>query len=91
VVMFFVSVLYARRLIGVQVRTQIANLREVAVACCVLAACELVLRHVLAPYGLPSWLEFAAVLGLGGAVYGATLMAFGMRPAELAGLKPSPP
>ncbi len=78
-VMFAVYLANARRLAGVGIRTQLANIWKVFVAVAVMAAAVLALRRGIAPYGPAVLVELGLSIAAGCAAYGATLLALGVR------------
>ena len=86
-VMFIAVVLTARKLALVGVFQQLRNLWQVFAACALLTSAVLLVRHALAPLGLPSWLELGLIGLSAGVVYIGTLLATGMRFDELARFK----
>jgi O-antigen/teichoic acid export membrane protein len=86
-VMFVATVFTARQLALVGVIEQLRNLWQVFVACALLTCAVLLVRHALAPLGLPSWLELGLSGISGGSVYLACLLASGVRFGELRSLR----
>ncbi|MDA9508700.1 hypothetical protein XI09_29465 [Bradyrhizobium sp. CCBAU 11386] len=78
-ILFGLSLLAARQLVGTSAASELAKLWQVAAACAVMTILVIVLRHKLIGTGIPSLLELGAVSLFGGAVYVASLYGFGIR------------
>lgn len=78
-IMFVLSLLAARYLVGIKAASEVANLWKVAAACCVMAILVLVLRHELAGKDLNMVVELLLTAAFGAAVYIGALFALGVR------------
>ena len=81
VMMFFVVLLTARKILGVSPLSQLASIGRVALASGAMAVFVLVLRHQLAGWRLPNAVELGVTAVLGAAAYGGALLALGVRPS----------
>jgi O-antigen/teichoic acid export membrane protein len=79
IVAFGLCMLYARRLLGISIQSQLKNLWKLAAACVLMALFVAGLSLYLAQSGLPPIIELAATAGSGAAVYVAVLYALGVR------------
>jgi O-antigen/teichoic acid export membrane protein len=78
-IMFVLSLLTARHLIGVRVASVMGNLWKVGAACAAMALSVLMLRYGLAGRGLNTFIELGVTAGFGVAVYVGALSALGVR------------
>jgi O-antigen/teichoic acid export membrane protein len=79
VIMFFAALLTARKLAGINMAFEVANLWRVAVSCIVMALLVLFLHHQLDGRNLNVLLELSLIAAFGGMVYAGTLFALGVR------------
>jgi PST family polysaccharide transporter len=77
--MFILSLLAARYLIGTRVASEVRNLWQVGAACAAMASLVLILRHELAGNHLNDIIELALTAAFGAVVYVGTLFALGVR------------
>lgn len=77
--MFILSLLAARYLIGTRVASEVRNLWQVGAACAAMAFLVLTLRHALAGNHLNDIIELALTAAFGAVVYVGTLFALGVR------------
>jgi O-antigen/teichoic acid export membrane protein len=78
-ILFVLSLVAARHLIGTNAASEAANLWRVAAACAVMTILALWLRHGLGAMHLAAPLELAMISIFGSAVYIGSLLALGMR------------
>lgn len=78
-IVFILSLLAARRLVGTKAASELANLWQVAAGCTVMTILVIGLRHTLAEAHIPSLLEMGAVSLLGAGAYFASLYTLGVR------------
>jgi O-antigen/teichoic acid export membrane protein len=79
VITFFAALLTARKLAGINMAFEVANLWRVAVSCIVMALLVLFLHHQLDGRNLNVLLELSLIAAFGGMVYAGTLFALGVR------------
>jgi PST family polysaccharide transporter len=78
-IMFFAALFTARKLAGIDVAFEVANLWRVAVASALMALLVLLLRHQLDGTNLNALVELGFTAAVGGIVYAGTLFALGVR------------
>src|SRR5207245_845848 len=78
-ILFVLSLVAARHLIGTNAAWEAANLWRVAAACAIMTILALWLRHGLVAMHLAAPLELAMISIFGSAVYVGSLLALGMR------------
>ena len=78
-VLFALSLLAVRRLIGASLSSQLVNLWKVAIAGAAMSAAVLGLRRGIEPRGWTPVVTLAACAATGAAVYAASLLALGLR------------
>jgi PST family polysaccharide transporter len=78
-IMFVVSMFFARWMIGAKLSSQIVNLWKVAVASAIMVLLVLVLRHELDGRGISSTVQLLLIAVSGAAAYIGTLSALGFR------------
>jgi PST family polysaccharide transporter len=79
VIMFFAALLTARKIAGINMAFEMANLWRVAASCAVMALLVLFLRNQLVGSGLNMLIELGLTASVGGIAYVATLFALGVR------------
>jgi O-antigen/teichoic acid export membrane protein len=79
VIMFILSLLSARYLIGIRVASELGNLWKVGVACAAMAFLVLILRHELAGRDLNAFIELSLTAAFGAGVYIGALFVLGVR------------
>jgi PST family polysaccharide transporter len=84
-IMFIVTVLTVRGLIGISVGSQLRSLREVAVGCAVMAFTVSTLRSYFDDLGPHPYWELVVMSGIGALVYGAVLHVLGVRIIQFSG------
>jgi len=78
-IMFILSLLAARYLIGIKVASEVGNLWKVGAACAAMALLVVILRYELAGRGLNAFLELGFTVAFGAAVYIGALFLLGAR------------
>jgi O-antigen/teichoic acid export membrane protein len=78
-IMFFAALFTARKLAGINMVFEVANLWRVAVASALMALLVLLLRHQLDGTNLNALVELGFTAAVGGIVYAGTLFALGVR------------
>jgi O-antigen/teichoic acid export membrane protein len=78
-VMFILSLISARYLIGIKVTSELANLWEVGAACAAMALFTIAFRHQLDGLHLPAFAELGMTAAFGALVYAGALFGFGVR------------
>ena len=79
IIMFFVALATARKLIGISMAVEVGNLWKVGVSCSVMALLVLLLRHELAGRDLNAIIELGFTAAFGAAVYIGALFVLGVR------------
>jgi O-antigen/teichoic acid export membrane protein len=79
VIMFFAALLTARKLAGINMAIEVANLWKVAVSCAVMALLVLFLRHQLVGRNLNELIELGVTAAFGAMVYIGALFVLGVR------------
>jgi O-antigen/teichoic acid export membrane protein len=79
IIMFVAAVFLARNLVGVSIRSQINNLREVVVAAIAMMTAVVLLRYYSGGITTNPYLELAFASGVGALVYGSVLHVLGIR------------
>jgi PST family polysaccharide transporter len=78
-IMFVLSLLTARHLIGVRIASVLGNLWKVGAACAAMALSVLLLRYGLAGRDLNTFIELGVIAGFGVVAYVGALSALGVR------------
>ena len=78
-IMFALSLMAARYLVGTRVAAEALNLWKVAAACASMALFVLTTRHYLTDRNLNVYIELGLTAALGAGVYVGTLLALGVR------------
>ena len=81
-IMFVVTMISARSLLGATLPSQIGNLWQVATACVAMTVSVLVVRHGLQGRDLGVFVELGIIAFSGAAIYGGTLFLLGVRPKD---------
>ena len=76
--MFFAALLTARKLAGINMAIEVANLWKVAVSCAVMALLVLFLRHQLVGRNLNELIELGVTAAFGAMVYIGALFVLGV-------------
>jgi O-antigen/teichoic acid export membrane protein len=78
-ILFILSLLAAKHLVGTSAASEAANLWQVAAACAVMTILVLALKHGLASMHLAAVFELIVISGVGAAVYIGSLFGLGVR------------
>lgn len=78
-ILFVLSLLTARDLVGTNAAAEVAHLCRVGAACAVMAVFVILLRHEVAGMQLNTGFELGATAAVGASVYYGALFAFGIR------------
>jgi PST family polysaccharide transporter len=81
-IMFVVTMISARSLLGATLASQIGNLWQVATACVAMTVSVLVVRHGLQGRDLGVVVELGIIAFSGAAIYGGILLLLGVRPRD---------
>lgn len=79
VIMFFAALLTGRKVAGINMAFEVANLWRVAVSCAAMTFVVLLLRHQLDGRNVSMLVELGLAAALGGTVYAGALFALGVR------------
>ena len=79
IIMFFAALLTGRKIAGINMAFEVANLWRVAVSCAAMAFVVLFLRHQLDGGNVTGLVELGLAAALGGTVYAGALFALGVR------------